>query len=152
MRMSLVEFVMPLLSVNTPVLPAMDETPVLAATEETVAFLIAAPATSQMINSSAVAGVALFVRPSIVKSCAFAVDPVALPLIVLAAICAALALVTALAAIVVVDHSNSSQQGNGLHGGLIWKPETVAYPRDYAQPIFAEAHKQLKTNGFREPY
>src|SRR5258708_26336525 len=78
----------------------MELTPAAPVIPKIVVFLIADPATSHKITSSVVAGVVFRVNPSIVKSVALADPLVRFPLIVLAAICAALAFVIALFATV----------------------------------------------------
>ena len=60
--------------------------------DDTVAFFMAVPATSQMMISSAPTGVAFSVSPSIVKSVGAALPDVTLPFIVQAAMAARRAL------------------------------------------------------------
>lgn len=74
---------MPLLRVNAPVFPAIDATEPADAMDEIVAYFSAFDAAeSAIMILSVAAGLAFCVRAGMDISVAFAVEPVALPLIV----------------------------------------------------------------------
>src|SRR5580692_3607020 len=95
--MALPEFVMQPVSVNAPVLPAMDDTEPAEAIELIRAYFNAPEAAeSDNRTESPAAGLAFWVRPGMVKSVTVAVLPVVLPFNVKAAACERIALVTTL--------------------------------------------------------